>query len=389
MGQAHKAEPTDHFQNSLKHIRLGHGLSQTELAAKSGITRQAVSAIESHLYLPTTAVALRLAAALRCRVEDLFSLAEAHNIIEGKLIGSLPQHNEKISGIRVKVARVGTRMVVRPVTELGEMLSYAVPADGYAVDLQGQTSGAMVRVNLSRDPQAIEQEISIAGCDPAVFLAGEYLRRYKDTATVVGWTMGSGAALDALKRRDVHVAGLHIVDEKTGESNLPYLRKHLRGDQYCIITFAAWEEGLLIRQGNPKGIRTVEDIARKDVTFINREERTGARNLLDQKIREVGILPKQITGYERIVGSHLEVARLVAIGQADVGIGVRSAARVLGLSFVPLQEARYDFVIPTAYMTDHPSLSTFMDTIVSRQFRNEIEALGGYNTRDTGKHQIL
>jgi molybdopterin molybdotransferase/putative molybdopterin biosynthesis protein len=389
MGQAHKAEPTDHFQNSLKDIRVGHGLSQTELAAKSGITRQAVSAIESHLYFPTTSVALRLAAALRCRVEDLFSLAEAHNIIEGKLIGSLPQHNEKISGIRVKVARVGTRMVVRPVTELGEMLSYAVPADGYAVDLQGQTSGAMVRVNLSRDPQAIEQEISIAGCDPAVFLAGEYLRRYKDTATVVGWTMGSGAALDALKRRDVHVAGLHIVDEKTGESNLPYLRKHLRGDQYCIITFAAWEEGLLIRQGNPKGIRTVEDIARKDVTFINREERTGARNLLDQKIREVGILPKQITGYERIVGSHLEVARLVAIGQADVGIGVRSAARVLGLSFVPLQEARYDFVIPTAYMTDHPSLSTFMDTIVSRQFRNEIEALGGYNTRDTGKHQIL
>src|ERR1043165_5262218 len=394
MGERNRAEPASNIDNQLKTLRVAKGLSQGDLAKSAQIPRQAVCAIEGNQYLPTTGVSLRLAGALGCRVEDLFSLRATGEVITGQFIGEQHEPEGLHTPVRVKVARIDDRYVIRPVTALGELLTYTVPADGLLLGAHEtpETRGKLpkqARVRLLRDRRIIEQEISIAGCDPAVFLAGEYLRRYKDTATVAGWTMGSGAALDALKRRDVHVAGLHIVDEKTGESNLPYLRKHLRGDQYRIITFASWEEGLIVRQGNPKGIRTVEDLARKDVTFINREERAGTRNLLDQKIRAVGILPHQITGYERIVGSHLEVARLVAIGQADVGIGVRSAARVLGLTFVPLQEARYDFVIPTAYMTDHPSLSIFMETIVSRQFRGEIEALGGYDTRDTGKLQTL
>src|SRR6185295_18797704 len=102
MGQAHRAESAEHFENHLKRIRVAQGLSQGELAGKSGITRQAVSAIESHLYLPTTAVALRLAAVLGCRVEDLFSLAEMHDAIEGKLIRSFPRRDEKNPTIRVK-----------------------------------------------------------------------------------------------------------------------------------------------------------------------------------------------------------------------------------------------------------------------------------------------
>ena len=384
MGQAHRAESAEHFQNHLKDIRVTQGLSQGELAGKSGITRQAVSAIESHLYLPTTAVALRLAAALGCRVEDLFSLAEAHDVIEGKLIGSLPQRNEKISTIRVKVARVGTRMVVRPVTELGEVLSYSVPADGYAADVHGQASGAMVRVNLSRDRQAIEQEISVAGCDPAIFLAGAHLRQRKDQTSIVGWTMGSMAALRALQQGEVHVAGLHLFDPTTGESNLPFLRRALKGSNYEIVTFATWEEGLLVRAGNPKSIRAVSDIADPCVTLVNREEGAGARLLLDQRLRVAGINYHQVRGYGTIVASHFEIARAIAGRQADVGVGIRSAAQLFGLDFVPLQAARYDLVVPKAYLKSHPTLANLFDTIVSRPFRNEIEALGGYDTRETG-----
>ncbi|MEK7351467.1 MAG: substrate-binding domain-containing protein, partial [Nitrospirota bacterium] len=284
MGQANRAESVEHFQNHLKDIRVAQGLSQGELAEQSGITRQAVSAIESHLYLPTTAVALRLAASLGCHVEDLFSLAEKQDVIAGKLIGHFPQRDEKISTVRVKVARVGTRMVVRPVTELGEMLSYTVPADGYATDAHGQASGAMVRVNLSRDRQAIEQQISVAGCDPAIFLAGEHMRRHKDQTSVVGWTMGSMAALRALQQGEVHVAGLHLFDPATGESNLPFLRRVLKSSNYEVVTFATWEEGLLVRAGNPKSIRAVSDVADPLVTLVNREEGAGARLLLDQRL---------------------------------------------------------------------------------------------------------
>ena len=389
MGEAHRAESAEHFQNRLKDIRVTQGLSQGELAGKSGITRQAVSAIESHLYLPTTAVALRLAAALSCRVEDLFSLVEAHDVIEGKLIGSFPQRDAKISTLRVKVARVGARMVVRPVTELGEVLSYSVPADGYAADVQGQASGAMVRVNLSRDRQAIEQEISVAGCDPAIFLAGAHLRQRKDQTSVVGWTMGSMAALRALQQGEVHVAGLHLFDPTTGESNLPFLRRALKGSNYEVVTFATWEEGLLVRTGNPKSIRAVSDVAAPYVTLVNREEGAGARLLLDQRLRAAGINSDQVKGYGTIVASHVEVARAIASRQADVGIGIRSAAQLFELDFVPLQAVRYDLVVPKVYLKSHPTLAHLFETLVSRPFRHEIEALGGYDTRETGKLHAL
>jgi putative molybdopterin biosynthesis protein len=389
MGQAHRAESVEHFENHLKDLRVAQGLSQGDLAGKSGITRQAVSAIESHLYLPTTAVALRLAASLSCHVEDLFSLAEAHDVIEGKLIGHFPQRDKKCSTVRVKVARVGTRMVVRPVTELGGMLSHTVPADGYAADVRGQASGVMVRVNLSRDRQAIEQEISVAGCDPAIFLAGEHMRRHKDQTSVVGWTMGSMAALRALQQGEVHVAGVHLLDPTTGESNLPFLRRALKTSNYEIVTFATWEEGLLVRAGNPKSIREVSDVADPNVTLVNREEGAGARLLLDQRLRAAGINQDQVKGYGTIASSHFEIARAIAGRQADVGVGIRSAAQLFELDFVPLQAARYDLVVPKAYLKSHPTLTHLFETLASRPFRNEIEALGGYDTSETGKLQAL
>jgi molybdate-binding protein/DNA-binding XRE family transcriptional regulator len=382
-------ETTSNFSNHLKFLRIQKGFSQGELAARAGITRQAISAIESSLYLPTTAVALHLASALACRVEDLFNIRKTEDILEGKLIGHLPQHDVKASPIRVKVSTVGSKTVVRPVTGLGEMLSFTVPADGYLVEAQGQTSGATVRVKLSRDRQAIEQAISVAGCDPAIFLAGEHMRRRKDQTSVVGWTMGSMAALRALQQGEVHVAGLHLFDPTTGESNLPFLRRVLKGSNYEVVTFATWEEGLLVRTGNPKSIREIGDIVDPHVTLVNREEGAGARLLLDQRLRAAGINPDQVKGYDTIVASHLEVARAIASRQADVGVGIRSAAQLFELDFVPLQAARYDLVVPKAYLKSHPTLPHLFETLVSRPFRNEIEALGGYDTSETGKLHAL
>ncbi|CUS33587.1 substrate-binding domain-containing protein [Candidatus Nitrospira nitrificans] len=379
---------TVQFSNHLKSIRTKKGLSQVELARRAGMTRQGLSAIESNLYLPTTAVALRLASVLDCRVEDLFSLAPTENIIEGTLIGHLPQ-TERIQPIRVKVSTVGKRTVVRPVTGLGEQFSFAVPADGYVNETSGKRSGDTVRVQLSRDREAIQQEISVAGCDPAIFLAGEHLRRQKDQTTVVGWTMGSTAALHALQRGDVHVAGLHLLDPVSGESNVPFLRRSLKGSGYEVVTFATWEEGFLVRTGNPKSIRTAADLAEPMVTLINREEGSGARLLLDQRLRAVGIEPTQVRGYDRIVSSHFDVARTIAERQADVGVGIRSAAQLFELDFVPLQAARYDLVVPKSHLKSHPTLTHLFETLVSRPFRNEIEALGGYDTSETGKVHAL
>ncbi|HRI38410.1 MAG TPA: substrate-binding domain-containing protein, partial [Nitrospira sp.] len=291
------------YSNHLREIRVQKGFSQNELAGRTGITRQAVSAIESNLYLPTTAVALRLASVLGCRVEDLFSLSETENIVEGRLIGYLSPGETPALPIRVKVTVVGKRTVVRPMTGLGEQLSFTIPADGYVAAKQDHAVGTNVRVNLSRSRQAIEQEISVAGCDPAIFLAGEHLRKQKDHSTVVGWTMGSMAALKALQDGEVHVAGLHLFDPSTGQSNLPFLRRTLRGSGYEVVTFATWEEGFLVRRGNPKSIHTVADLAEPGVTLANREEGSGARLLLDQQLHAAEIDRAHVQGYDRTLSS--------------------------------------------------------------------------------------
>ena len=383
-----KNKPSPVFQNRLKSVRIAKGLSQGELAEKSGITRQAISAVESEIYLPSTGVALQLASILACRVEDLFSLVLSDEVIEGTFIGVPPVETPSVP-LRVKVATVRGKTIVRPVTGLGEVLSYTVPADGYLVDTTTERSGIKARVRLSRERTAIEQDISVAGCDPAIFLAGEHLRRRKDHVAVVGWMMGSMAALRALERGEVHVAGLHLFDPATGESNLPFLKRTLKGTAYDVVTFAIWEEGFLVRSGNPKSIRDAADLADPNVTIINREEGSGARLLLDQRLRAAGVTSSHIRGYESIARSHFEVARAIAGQQADVGIGIRSAASLFGLDFVPIQAARYDLVVPTPYLKWHPTLAGLFDTLVSRPFRNEIEALGGYDTRETGKMHSL
>jgi putative molybdopterin biosynthesis protein len=390
MSEKGRAEPSSNIENRLRSLRLARGLSQGTLAGIAGITRQAVYAIEANQYLPTTAVALRLAGALDCRVEDLFSLVSSGEVIEGDLVGGTARDPGTTARTRVKVTRVGNRVVVRPVADLGETLAYTVPADGLYLTPSGpphrrDKSEPRVRVQLLRDRRIIEQEIAVAGCDPAIFLAGEYLRRRHEKGTVVGWNVGSAAAVEALKRGEVHMAGLHIVDAKSGESNLPYLKRHLKGGDFTVITFAKWEEGLIIRHGNPKGIREVADLARKGMMLVNREEGSGARVLLEQKLTGAGIKTAQVKESARQARSHFEVARCIAEGQADVGIGMRAAARLLGLDFIPLQEERYDLVTPTAYLSEHPGMEDLLDTLVSRSFRTELEALGGYDARETGK----
>jgi molybdate-binding protein len=170
---------------------------------------------------------------------------------------------------------------------------------------------------------------------------------------------------------------------------LPFLKRALKGSGYEVVTFATWEEGFLVRPGNPKSIRAAADLAEAAVTLANREEGAGARILLDQRLRAAGIDPAHVRGYDRIVSSHFEVARAVAEHQTDVGVGIRSAAQLFGLDFVPLQAARYDLVVPKAYLKSHPTLAHLFETLVSRPFRNEIEALGGYDTTETGKSHKL
>ncbi|HXY39850.1 MAG TPA: substrate-binding domain-containing protein [Vicinamibacteria bacterium] len=371
------------IQTRLREARLERGLSQGELAQAAGLTRQAVYSIESRRYLPNVSIALRLAHSLGRRVEDLFSFEASGATVEGDLLGV---GRRPLSAARAKVWSVGDRTLVLPVSSLGADLAYSTPADGLIVGPVGRAGRVRrVRVQLFQDARAVGQQIVVAGCDPAIQLVAERLRQHRDPAFILVWPMGSTAAVEALERKEVHVAGLHVVDPHTGESNLPFVRQHLRGTPVTLVTFASWEAGLLTKSGNPRSIKGPSDLARKDVRLVNRETGSGARLLLDQSLRRAGIKSAAVRGYSDVVSSHFEVGRRIAEGTADVGVGVESIARLLGLEFLPLRTERFDLAIPSGLLTAHPGLARLLEALVSQDVQAEIAALGGYSTRETGR----
>ena len=377
------AENQAEIDNRLREKRQALGLSQKQLAEMAGITRQAVCAVEANHYSPATSVALQLARALHCQVEELFSLKIGGEIIEGELMGTLPRGVDKR---RVQVAQVGNRLLVWPLDGAGELTSLSAIADGLVLGRGFDVKH--IKVRLFDDRARLGRKAVVAGCDPGMFLAAEHLRK-RDKGTLVPCLMGSSLAIGALKRGEVHAAGVHLSDERSGAWNLPYLGRHLSGVDCLIVTFAHWEEGLILRREDRKKIRSVTDLARPAVRIVNRESGSGARRLLDRQLESCGIPLAKVKGYGDEVRSHLEVASRIKAGLADAGIGVQAAASIFGLDFVPLQRERYDLVIPKMHYQALPSLRALLDIIVSRPFREELEALGGYDTGEAGKSQDL
>ena len=182
--------------NRLRETRIAAGLSQGDLAQSAGITRQALYAMEKDQYLPGTEVALQLAHTLGTSVEDLFSLHDGRDILEAELPAD---HSGVLKSTRVKLATFGNRLVAKPVTELGDVLNYTVPADALILGAASRRKRS-VYVQLLKSQKDVERQILVAGCDPAIYLAGEHVRQQAGNASVVGWNMTSLAALRALKR---------------------------------------------------------------------------------------------------------------------------------------------------------------------------------------------
>src|SRR5688572_14709344 len=185
MASAKRKVPSDPaFENHLRDKRQALGLSQKQLADMAGITRQAVGAVEANQYSPATSVALQLARALRCRVEDLFSIKQGGEIVEGELLAAIPQDS---GAARVQVSQIGHRLLVRPLDGLGELTSLSATADGLIVGTEPSIN--RVKVKLLKDREAVQKKIVVGGCDPAMFLAGEHLRKH-DQDNLVPCLMG-------------------------------------------------------------------------------------------------------------------------------------------------------------------------------------------------------
>jgi putative molybdopterin biosynthesis protein len=365
------------LRNQVRLVRERLGLSQQELANAAGIARQTIGGIEAGQYAASAMVALRLAKALDCRVEDLFWLESGLQTIEAVAADGLPP----TVPCRVLLAEVGERWIAHPLMGEQAFRTEMIPADGLAL---GESEAGTRTVRLLDDSETLRRTVLLAGCAPALSLWARSAERWYPGLRIHWTHANSTAALQRLAAGEIHAAGIHFCDPAGGKENADFARRLLSGQAVTLVNLGVWEEGLVVASGNPKGVQSVADLLRPDITLINREAGSGSRMLLDSLLKAAGISEAKVRGFDRIVTGHLDVARAVLSGQADVGLSTSSVAATYGLSFLPLQAVRYDLALRTTSLAHEP-VRQLLDTLHHRWIRSQLQALGGYDTTHTGE----
>ena len=377
------------IDNHLAELRQKRGLSAAQLARLAGSSRQTIYAMEAGSYVPNTALALRLARVLEVSVEDLFWLAGDVPAPELRTeeASMLPGAEPPRPGQPVQLCRVDNRLVAAAPSPV----PWYFPASDGIVSARAEDSSKSPARHLKRMVQVFDADedfrkrILVAGCDPAISV----LARHALAAGIelVPAHRNSSQALELLKEGAIHIAGTHLRDEASGESNIPAISRMFARNSVAVISFAIWEEGIVTARGNPKGIAGIEDFARPDVTIVNREAGAGARNLLDAHLKRLGIPSRKVSGYENEAQGHLAAAWQVRAGAADCCLATRAAARLFGLDFIPIESERYDLAIRRQHL-DLAGIQALLDILSRSRFRRELETLGGYDTHAAGKRML-
>jgi putative molybdopterin biosynthesis protein len=320
-----------------------------------------------------------------------------------KKLGTVPPPVEKIGAavsrkmvspigveefVRVKLGQVGDKVVATPISRGAGILMSLVQADGMIripQNSEGFNAGETAPVELFKTLREIKETSVIIGShDLALDVLANFLRRRFPEATLSSAHVGSLGGLTALRRGEAHCAGTHLLDEETGNYNVSYIKRILPAKKTILVNLVYREQGLILAEGNPKNISDLEDLTREGVSFVNRQRGAGTRILLDYLLRKQGLDPEQISGYEHEEFTHMAVAVAVKAGAADTGLGIRAAARALGLDFISIVEERYDLCIPEEYL-DTTYIQRLLEVMNMPEFREEVKILGGYDLRDCGK----
>lgn len=290
--------------------------------------------------------------------------------------------------VRVKLGKVGDKLIATPLNRGAGVTMALVKGDGLMIipkSSEGFEAGEQVSVELTHSMSMIEHTIvSIGSHDLIMDYIGSILSRettadlqvtekeiYLSSAHV-----GSMGGIMALKRGEAHLAPIHLLDEETGEYNTTYVAKYL-GSDVKLIKGVKREQGFMVAKGNPKMIKTVEDLIRKDISFVNRQKGSGTRILTDYLLKQHKIEGYQIKGYDRDMTTHMAVAAAVESGTADVGVGVFSAAKAMNLDFVFIGYEEYDFAVPEKYL-ETEMIKSFIKVLRSKEFESILKELGGY-----------
>jgi len=380
----------------LRLARQARGLSQQQLAGVAGVTRQAVSAVESGHSDPSLRVALGLARALGMTVEELFGPGEPGDPVLARPIAPV-----SAPGSRVALATVGDTFVALPLdADLAARLGFGA-AGGLTVrgggtqgtqgaqgaqGTQGAqgisgVSGVQVAVRPIGPPRPT---VVVAGCDPALPLLETPLALLDPPLAFAWWPCGSAEALRLAAAGLVHAAGVHRVGPGEGgdSSGIP-------GDNTSgipggaeVVGFASWREGLVVRPGAE--VRGLDDVARRGLRLVNREPGAQARTLLDRERLRLGLESSQLAGYDSLAAGHLQVAAAIVGGLADAGVSSEPAALAYGLDFIPLAEERFDLLLPAKYAASR-EVQGLLKVLTSPWLLAQLASLPGYDAARCGE----
>jgi putative molybdopterin biosynthesis protein len=350
----------------LRLARQARGFSQQQLAGMAGVSRQAVSAVESGLSDPSLRVALALSRALGMTVEELFGPARTEPAVPARELAPLGP-----PGSRVSLAPVGDALVAMPLSGATVTRSGFAPAGGRA--------GSPGQVTPFGPPRPT---LVVAGCDPALPLLELPLSLLDPPVSFLWWPCASREALSLADAGLVHAAGAHLRDG-SGDYNTAAAAELVTGGAE-VVGFCSWREGLVLRAEHAGSVRDVRDLAGTGLRLVNREPGAEARRVLDRELARFGLAPDSVAGYDTRATGHLDVAAAIAAGLADVGVASEPAALAYGLAFLPLAQERFDLVIPAA-QAGAREVQALLRALTSQWLLDQLASLPGYTLDHCGE----
>lgn len=302
--------------------------------------------------------------------------------ISRRLNSSLKYHEF----IRATLGKVGGRVVAVPLNRGAGVVSSMVKADGIIQvpqNVEGYEQGDRINVQLLRDMNEIERALVITGShDPLVDELADIMRRRWPGSLVASSHVGSMGGILAVKRGEAHLGGVHLLDEASGEYNILFLRRFFPDGGVALVECVQRTQGLIVKAGNPLGIRSLADLAR--ASFVNRQKGSGTRILLDFLLKQEGIDSTSVKGYGREEYTHSAVAASIAAGSADFGLGIYSAAKAFSLDFIPIYEEQYDLLVLEDAL-ELEMVKNLLDVLRGKEFARRLVQLGGYTLVHPGE----
>ncbi|PWJ32099.1 molybdopterin molybdochelatase [Faecalicatena orotica] len=303
-------------------------------------------------------------------------------VLSKRLVSSL-KHKEYV---RVKVGKVDDRFVASPLARGAGAAMSLVRADGFCIiekNSEGYEAGETVSVELFRDIEEISNTVvAIGSHDLILDILADRMPLTHPGIYLSSTHVGSMAGLMALKRGEAHIAPTHLLDEDTGVYNIPYLKRLFSDRDMVLIKGVRRIQGIIVKKGNPLGIKEIRDLT--GVNYVNRQRGAGTRVFLDYKLKEAGIAPSEVNGYDREAATHMAVAALVKNGGADAGMGIYSAAKAMDLDFIPVGEEEYDFATEKKNL-ELPKIQAFIEVLKSSGFKEKAMTIGGYELSMAGE----